>query len=167
MPKKLNFFKSQVSDLTEKGSKKLNFILPKLGQDHLVSSPPNSKDEAKTPSTEPVADIRENRQFILQPMSTLGYQLIPSECIQIQIPTPTSEMSNGLSPHPSGTSTNLITSNVTDHKLPLIVTQQQPNSSSALPQSSQREDASNQNTPLAYDESSNQSGVGYLILLFY
>ena len=89
MPKKLNFFKSQVSNLTEKGSKKLNFILPKLGQDHLVLSPPNSKDEAKTPSTEPVADIRENRQFILQPMSTLGYKTIPSESIHIQIPEPT------------------------------------------------------------------------------
>jgi hypothetical protein len=137
MPKKLNFFKSQVSDLTQKDSKKLNFILPKLGQDHLVSSLPNSKDEAKTPSTEPVADIRDNRQFILQPLSTVGYQLIPSKSIQIQIPTPTSEMSNGVSLHPSRTITTPITSNVTESsaeqvhnsglhdKLPLIVTQQQ------------------------------------------
>ena len=80
--------------------------------------------------------------------------------------------------HPPGTSTTPITSNVTDHlaeqvrssglhdKLPLIVTQQ-PSSSATLPQSSQGEDTSNQdqNTPLAYDESSNQSGVGYFIFI--
>ena len=178
MPKKLNFFKSQVSNLTEKGSKKLNFILPKLGQDHLVSSPANSKDEAKTPYTEPVGDIRPNRQFILQPMSTLSYHLIPSENIQIQIPEPTLKMNNGLSLPLSRTITTPIASNVTDHlaeqvqtsasqhKLPLIVTQQ-PSLSSALPQSSQGKDTSNQdqNTSLAYDESSNQSGVSYFIFI--
>jgi hypothetical protein len=61
MPKKLNFFKSQVSDLTEKGPKRFDFILPKPGQDHFVSSPTNNKDAAKTPHTEPVADIIQKR----------------------------------------------------------------------------------------------------------
>ena len=79
MPKKLNFFKSQHYDLTKKGPQNCNFILPKPGKDHLVSSPPNTKDESKTPSTEPVADIRHYRQFILQPMSTLSYHLISSK----------------------------------------------------------------------------------------
>ena len=82
MPKKLNLFKSQVLDPRGKGPNKFNFILPKPGQDHPVSPPPNSKDEAKTPYTKPIADKRQYRQFILQPMSTLGYKTIPSESIQ-------------------------------------------------------------------------------------
>merc|ERR1712106_823084 len=140
IPKKLNFLKSPPPILTEKGPKKLNFILPKPGPECPVPTSQLSEDEAKTASEEQVVTVAPNTvvnpQFILQPMFTLSYPPLSNESSPAPPPIPAaSVLSNVVSLHLSEPITSSTTSTVfgqapmeenssaVRHKLPLIVTQ--------------------------------------------
>ena len=178
IPKKLNFLKSPPPNLTEKGPKKMNFILPKLGPECSVTMKQPSEGDAKTASQEQVTTIApntgENPQFILQPMFTLSYPPLPNESSPAPLPTPpaASVLSNVVSLHLSEPSTSYTTSTVFGqatmaenssavcHKLPLIVTQR-PSSYTSSRQISPRKEhiQQDQNISLSGYGSSNQSSV--------
>ena len=164
VPKKLNFLKSPILQLPEKGPKKLNFILPKPGPEIHVS---NNEDETKTTSAATITpNTTENPQFILQPMYTLSYQPMSSESNGAPLTTSASTMSNVVSLHLSEPSTSSTTSNVfgqavheekssaVRHKLPLVVAQR-PSSYTTSRQISPRKDTNHQ------EQNNSLSGSGY------